>query len=104
MKPRCVAFASFITLSSFIHAPSLQALPPADDVPEEILRAEVILDGRSPLDGEPLTAEEYAELQALLAESEFAPTVSSDIRYIIFVLQVRRMLRTLVPPIRLLID
>ena len=104
MKPRCLVLSSFIALHSLVSGTYVRALPPPDDVPEEILRAEVILDGRSPLDGEPLTAAEYAELQALLAESEFAPTLSSDVRYIIFLLQIRRMLRTLAPPLRLLID
>jgi hypothetical protein len=103
MKARCVALASLISLQSLISGTSVQALPPPDDIPEEILRAEIILEGRSPLDGAPLTAAEYAELQAILAESEYSPTLNSDIRYIIFVLRIRRMLRTLAPPLRLLI-
>lgn len=104
MKLRCVALANFVVVSSFVSVGSVQALPPPEDIPEEILRAEIILDGRSPLDGEPLTAAEYAELQILLAESEFSPTLNSDVRYLIFLLRIRRMLRTLAPPLRLLID
>ncbi|MEB3212140.1 MAG: hypothetical protein VKL39_12330 [Leptolyngbyaceae bacterium] len=104
MKPRCVALASFIALSSFVSGASVRALPPPEEVPEEILRAEIILEGRSPIDGEPLTAAEYAELQAALTEAEFSPTLSSDVRYIIFILQVRRMLRTLLPPSRLILN
>ena len=44
-------------------APAI-ALPPPDDLPEEILRTEIITEARSPIDGQPLTAAEYAQLQA----------------------------------------
>ncbi|MGB3494747.1 MAG: hypothetical protein WBA57_18610 [Elainellaceae cyanobacterium] len=80
----------------------VEALPPPEDTPEEILRAEIILDARSPLDGEPLTAAEYAELQAALAEAPYPPSLDSELQQLIFLLRVRRMLRTLVPPLRLL--
>lgn len=36
------------------------ALPPPEDVPEEILRTEIITEARSAIDGQPLTAAEYA--------------------------------------------
>jgi hypothetical protein len=39
------------------------ALPPPEDLPEEILRTEIITEARSPIDGQPLTAAEYAQLQ-----------------------------------------
>jgi len=96
--------SSFLILGSIINCFPANALPPAEDTPEEILRSEIILDARSPLDGEPLTAAEYAELQAMLAESEYAPTLNTDVRSLIFTLRIRRMLRTLVPPLRLLIE
>ena len=38
------------------------ALPPPEDIPEEVLRSEIILDGRSPLDDQPKTASEYTQL------------------------------------------
>ncbi len=40
------------------------ALPPAEDLPEEYLRAQIILEGRSPLDGQVLSAAEYADYMA----------------------------------------
>lgn len=50
---------------------SAEALPPPEDIPEEILRTEIILEGRSPLDGKPLSAAEYAELEARLAQRAY---------------------------------
>lgn len=42
--------------------PRGNALPPASDIPEEILRMEIITQGRSPIDGTALTPDEYAAL------------------------------------------
>ncbi|MGD1855613.1 MAG: hypothetical protein ACFB2W_15335 [Leptolyngbyaceae cyanobacterium] len=72
-------------------------LPPADDVPEEILRTEIIFDARSPLDGGPLSPADYAQLKTELAASQTTLTLNSDIRYIIFLLQARRTLKPVIP-------
>lgn len=73
------------------------ALPPPEDTPEEILRNEIITDGRSPLDNKPLTAAEYAELQAELAKSKYPPELSPKIRQIILQLQLLKLIRTINP-------
>ena len=68
----------------------------AEEIPEEILRNEIITEARSPIDGSPLTAAEYAQLEADLAVRN--PAIRSErIRYIIFLLQVRRAVRPIVP-------
>jgi len=72
-------------------------LPPAEDIPEEILRTEIILEGRSPIDGKPLSAREYEELQAELKESSFAPEIDEDIQQLIFLLQIRKLFKTIIP-------
>lgn len=72
------------------------AIPPPSEIPEERLRTEIILEARSPLDGEPLTPAEYEELQAQLVDYP-APTLNSQIRETIFLLQLRRVLRPIVP-------
>lgn len=72
------------------------SLPPAEDVPEEILRTEIFTEARSPVDGKPLTAAEYAELKAQL-ETAPRPRLSSEVRHIIFQLRVRRLIRTIIP-------
>jgi hypothetical protein len=46
------------------------ALPPANDLPEEYLRAQIILEARSPQDGEVIAAGEYADLIARSEQEE----------------------------------
>ncbi len=69
----------------------------AVDVPEEILRTEIITGARSPITGEALNAAEYAELQAELEASAGTALVNEDIRYLIFLLQLRRAVRPIIP-------
>ncbi|HEY9889761.1 MAG TPA: hypothetical protein V6D02_15245 [Candidatus Obscuribacterales bacterium] len=95
MKVAQTALAAIALLSS---GPPLaaQALPPPDDIPEEILRTEIILDARSPLTGEPLTAAAYAQLQASLSHGP-PPTPPAELRELIFLLQIRRVLKPVIP-------
>jgi hypothetical protein len=72
-------------------------LPPPEDVPEEVLRTEIITEARSPIDGKPLTAAEYAQLQAELAQNPISPDVNPKIKRLIFLLRLRQMLRTIIP-------
>ena len=46
------------------------ALPPATDLPEEYLRAQIILEARSPQDGQVIAAGEYADLIAASEKAE----------------------------------
>lgn len=74
------------------------AVPPPEDTPEEVLRQEeIITEARSPLDGRPLSASDYAELQQELQAENRTPQVSPQVREVIFLLQVRRALRFVVP-------
>lgn len=74
------------------------ALPPPEDIPEEVLRTEIITEARSPIDGEVLTASEYADLEAQLQRNpELYNTISPQIRHIIFLLQIRRAVRRVAP-------
>lgn len=73
------------------------SLPPAQDVPEEILRTEVIFGGRSPVDGKSLSASEYEELEAELTESRLKPEIKGDIQELIFLLQIRKLIKTIIP-------
>lgn len=74
----------------------VMALPPAQDTPEEILRTEIIIDARSPIDGKPLTAGEYAQLQEQLQISP-PPKLSSNIRQTIFLTRMRKLLLQFFP-------
>lgn len=71
-------------------------LPPPEDIPEEKLRTQIIVEARSPIDGKSLTAAEYAELQAQLA-SQPKPRVDPQIEHLIFLLRLRRAIRTIIP-------
>jgi hypothetical protein len=73
------------------------ALPPPEDIPEEILRTEIILEARSPVDGQPLSAAEYAQLQAQLAQSPYPQQLNSEIRQLIFLLEIRKLFKTVTP-------
>jgi hypothetical protein len=72
-------------------------LPPQEDMPEEVLRTEIITEARSPINGKPLTAAEYAQLKAQLEERTLPPQVSPKIRRLIFLLRLRQLFRTIVP-------
>lgn len=54
------------------------ALPPAMDTPEEVLRTEITLDARSPIDGQPMTPVDYAILQNQLNTPIEPPIELSD--------------------------
>jgi len=91
------AIVALLGVLSLLAKPS-QAMPPPEEVPEEVLRSEIILEARSPLDGQPLTAAEYAELQAqLAAEDGLDLPLSPDIREAVLLLNLRRILLRLVP-------
>lgn len=89
--------AIFIVTGELQELQPAQALPPASDTPEEILRTEIILEGRSPVDGEPLSAAEYEELQAELAQTTLDPKIASDLQQLIFLLQIRKFVKTIIP-------
>ncbi len=87
--------AAFVALTSAI-APAF-ALPPASDPPEEVQRTEVITEARSPVDGKPMTAAEYAELEAHLQESPYPPEISQKYRDLVNLLRLRRAIRSVFP-------
>lgn len=73
------------------------ALPPPEDIPEEVLRTEIITEGRSPMNGEPLSATEYAQIKEKLSQSPYPPELDSKLQNLIFLLKIRKMLKTFVP-------
>ncbi|MBD2184540.1 hypothetical protein H6S82_12470 [Planktothrix sp. FACHB-1355] len=80
-----------------LSAPIL-ALPPPEDTPEEVLRTEIITGARSPIDGKPVSAAEYAQLSASLREPQFQrPQVDPEVQHLIFLLRLSYPLRKLFP-------
>lgn len=94
MNLKLLALINLVSLFSSSHS---LALPPPEEIPEEVLRTEIILDGRSPVDGQPLSAAEYEELQAELAQSPYSPELEPDVQQIIFLLQIRKFFKTIIP-------
>lgn len=76
----------------------VQGLPPPEDTPEEILRTEIITEGRSSIDGTALTAAEYAELQARLrSTAAVQPDIAPQIQTRIALLRIRKVIRSIIP-------
>ena len=94
--PRKIA-AVAINLFALLKPSVCMALPSVEDVPEEVLRSEIILEGRSPVDGKPLSAAEYEELKAQLAQAGLDPQIDPDIQQLIFLLQLRKFFKTIIP-------
>lgn len=95
-----LALLLIFLLGNLLADPAL-ALPPPEDVPEEILRTEIILEARSPVNGKPLTPAEYADLQAQSeAEARQVETVPPDLRRLIKLLRLRKFIRTILPFVR----
>lgn len=73
------------------------SLPPPTDPPEEILRTAIYTEARSPLDGQPLSATEYAELQEQLRDNNDRETAPDSIREVVFLLELRRVIKPILP-------
>jgi hypothetical protein len=90
------AISSIVVSITSYQGAIVVALPPPEDIPEEILRTEIILAARSPIDGKPLSAADYAQLQAQLQQAP-PPKLSPKIRENIFLLRLRKALLQLLP-------
>lgn len=94
-----------VTLFILIAALPATALPPPEDLPEEVARTEIITEARSPIDNKRLTAAEYSDLQAQLRQrppENPRDQVSPELRRTIGLLRLRKFIRTVFPfiPIR----
>ncbi|MFY0609054.1 MAG: glutathione S-transferase [Candidatus Atelocyanobacterium thalassa] len=97
---RNIPFYTIVTISLILKNMEIQvglALPPPQDIPEEILRHEVITEGRSELTGEVLNSLEYAEMQEKLSRSSYHPEVNTKLKHLVFLLKIRKMLKTIIP-------
>ena len=92
-----IAITAMLTEGFSVLPPIASALPPASELPEEVLRTEIILEGRSPVNGEPLSAAEYEELQAELAQTRLDSKIDPQIKQLIFLLQIRKFFKTIIP-------
>ncbi|MBD1913834.1 MULTISPECIES: hypothetical protein [unclassified Leptolyngbya] len=89
---------SLLGLSIALPLTPAVALPPPDDIPEEVLRTQIVLEGRSPEDGELLSAREYAEQDAATDANLNAPgIVTGQIAQLVTLLRIRKALRFVLP-------
>ncbi len=105
--PRSIGSLLLILTSSSLATPIAIAgnLPPANDIPEEILRAELIIEARSPIDGKPLSATEFAELivrveQQLARDDAAAAIKTSPFKDVLVLIRLRKFLKSLGIPIK----
>ena len=80
-------------------------LPPDTDLPEEVLRAEIITEARSPIDGKALSANEFAEFvvdakQQLDLDNAGAATANPRFKETLFLIRLRSFLRSVGVPIK----
>jgi hypothetical protein len=79
--------------------------PTTEDIPEEVLRAEIITEARSPIDGKPLSAIDFAELvvrveQKTVQDDATASLQNSSIKNLLFLVRLRGFLKSVGIPIK----
>jgi hypothetical protein len=97
-----IALCGWLIASPLVNANNL---PPANDIPEEVLRAEIITEARSPIDGKPLSAAEFAELVIKIEQQldrDIASTATNNpkLKNLLFLIRLRGFLRSVGIPIK----
>lgn len=88
-----------------ISLPASAVISTDDDIPEEVLRAEIITEARSPIDGKALSANEFAELvvttkQQIERENADVAANSPKLKETLLLLRLRGFLRSVGVPIK----
>ena len=81
------------------------SIPVDTDIPEEVLRAEIITEARSPIDGKALSASEFAELivttrQQIERENASVAVDNPRLKETLILLRLRSLLRSVGVPIK----
>ena len=93
-----ISAMTILPMLSFAETKPTPYLP--EDPAEEVLRAEIYTDARSPIDGKQLTAAEYTELMEKLRSLDSIPPedfVSPKVREVIGLLKLRKFLTQFIP-------
>ncbi len=75
------------------------SLPPPEDIPEEVLRSEVVTTARSPLDGKPMNSLQYAAIKEKLKTTPYPAQLNPKIGNIILLLQLRQLFKSIFFPL-----
>ncbi len=96
---KAIALITILALAPLTPIAEAQTLPPPTEIPEEVLRTEIYIDARSPVDGKLLTAAEYIELSEQLESVNIPPRylVSDKLQNLIQLLKLRKFIRQIVP-------
>ena len=87
--------AAIVLMPISVKAAEIEVL---EDVPEEVLRSEILLDGRSSFTGERLSATEYAEMQSEIERTNAVePPVAPKLRTLVGLIQLRKFIKTVLP-------
>lgn len=97
MKGKLLGLGLVSALSIALSPEMSVALPPPEEIPEEVLRSEIITEARSPIDNRPLSAAGYAELEARIEQSPYPPVLSNKVRELIRLLYLRKFFKTFMP-------
>jgi len=76
---------------------STLAQPMTEEVPEEVLRTEIITAARSSLTGEPLSAAEYATLEEDLQTQQGLPEADPAVARLLLLIQLRQLAEPVFP-------
>jgi hypothetical protein len=103
----CLLKVGFYTIYWWQAFAPVQAgsLPLDGDIPEEVLRAEIITEARSPVDGKALSAGDFAELVVVTKEkldrdTAISATSGSKLKETLLLLRLRGFLRSVGIPIK----
>jgi hypothetical protein len=107
MSHRSIGLLLIVMSGSQLFVPLAQASKPPtpEDIPEEVLRAEIITEARSPIDGKPLSAIDFAELvvqveQKTERDDATASIQNSSIKNLLFLVRLRGFLKSVGIPIK----
>jgi hypothetical protein len=107
MSHRSIGFLLLVMSGSPLFIPLAHAsqLPITEDIPEEVLRAEIITEARSPIDGKPLSAIDFAELvvqveQKTVQDDATASLQNSSIKNLLFLIRLRGFLKSVGIPLK----
>jgi hypothetical protein len=78
-------------------APSAIALPPPEDVPEEVLRVEMMVDSRDRM-GQPIAPGAYVQLQQTIdRQNQANPQISEDLQSLLLQLRILNVIKSIIP-------
>jgi hypothetical protein len=104
-RQQMIRWLLFLVVSVATIESQPRTLLAATDIPEEVLRTEIITEARSPIDGRPLSAGEFAELVTHVEaqiDRELSNSISEkpEFKELVYLLRLRSFLKSIGIPIK----